>query len=488
MTDELTARVRAYILQHALIAAGDTVIVAVSGGADSLCLLSLLHVLAPELGCRLHVAHLDHALRTGSGADAAFVAARAAELGLTCAVERRDVRALARTRRLSLETAARAARYEFLREVARTTGAAVIATGHTRDDQAETLLLHLARGSGLHGLAGMAPRRDGVIRPLLEVSRAETEAYCAALGLEPRDDESNRSATYRRNRVRHEALPCLEAIQPAASANIARAARLLSADLALVERLAQSALNRAIITRDRGRVTLSAARWAEAESELRPHLLRLLLESLLGHADGFTERHYAAMTAVLEPAVSGSLPRLSGQAQGARGRRSSPACSDKGPSSLSLPHGLVLARHGDAVTLGPPIAPPAALGEYVLAVPGVARTAAGTMRAEYTDAPCEWSSVPAHVAYLNGAAAGGSLTVRGWRPGDRVRPLGLVGTRKVQDVFVDRKAPRALRHTIPIVVGARGIAWVTGLCVGEPYRATPGRAAVRLIWEPAAPS
>ena len=457
MTHDLRTRVHAYILQHTLIARGDTVVVAVSGGADSLCLLSLLHMLAPALGCRLHVAHLDHALRDDSARDAAFVAAHADALGLPCAVERRDVRALARERRLSLEAAARAARYEFLRAVAAREGAACIATGHTRDDQAETLLLHLARGSGLAGLAGMAPRRAGLIRPLLEVSHAETLACCAALGLAPREDESNRSPAYRRNRLRHEALPLLESIQPAASANIARAARLLAADLALIERLAAQALQRAIVESDGARVTLSMPGWAASEPEVRPHMLRLLLSDLLGSSDGFDEHAYERMARALAPGA--------------------PA------TTLSLPKRLTLERHGARAVLGPVAASLTPLGCYALSLPGAVETEAGNVRAEWVTAPREWATVPAHVAYMNPAACGATLTVRAWRAGDHLRPLGLSGTRKVQDVFVDHKVPRATRARIPIVEGARGIAWVAGLCVSDEYRVEPEAPALRLTWE-----
>jgi tRNA(Ile)-lysidine synthase len=462
VVNEVNARVRAYVLRHALIAAGNTVVVAVSGGADSLCLLHVLQTLAPDLGCNLHVAHLDHALRPTSEADAAFVAAHAAELGMSYTVERRDVGALARAQRVSLETAARRARYDFLQGVAAATGAAGIATGHTRNDQAETLLLHLARGSGLGGLAGIPPRRDAIIRPLLEVSHAQTVAYCAALGLAPREDESNLSPTHRRNRIRLEILPRLEAIQPAASANIARAARLLAADLDLIERLARPALAHAVTRHDASQVTLSATRLLEAEPELRPHMLRLLLADLLGHAEGFGERDYVR---ILDAIASGE------------------------PSvSLTLPKRLMLERRGDDVMIGRPMTPPRpVLGDHVLPVPGAVHTEVGLLCAELTTAPDDWAGVPPSVAYLDRAATGPTLTVRAWRPGDRVRPLGLGGTRKVQDVFVDRKVPRALRGRIPIVEGPRGIAWIAGLCVSEEYRAEQGAAAVRLTWRPVEP-
>ena len=459
--DDIVSRTHDYILRHALFAAGDAVVVAVSGGADSLCLLYILHDVSPTLGLRLHVAHLDHALRPGSADDAAFAAAQARLLGLPYTVERVDVGALARRERLSIETAAREARYEFLRAVATRTGAGVIATGHTRDDQAETVLMHVARGSGLNGLSGMAPRRDDIARPLLEISHAEALAYCAARGLTPREDESNRSRLYRRNRVRHEALPALDKIYPNAGANIARAARLLAGDLALIERLARRALDTAVVDINATRATLSAARWGEAEPELRPHMARLLLRRLPGSAAGFDERAYHSIEE---------------------------SCAPGAPdTTLALPRGLTLTRRGDVVILGrvERTSEPAALRDTVLPVPGSIDTEAGLLRADLVMAPRDWTAIPANVAYLDPIAVGPALIVRAWRAGDRVRPLGMAGTRKAQDLFGDRKVPRAARRRVPIVEGARGIAWIAGLCTSEDYRVEQGAEAVRVTWEPA---
>ena len=463
MTDfaeDILSRVHDYILRHAIVAAGDAVVVAISGGADSLCLLYVLHDVSPALRLRLHVAHLDHALRPGSDGDAAFVAAQARLLHLPYTVERIDVAGLARRERLSIETAARAARYQFLRAVAARAGTRVIATGHTRDDQAETILMHLARGSGLNGLAGMTPRRDDIARPLLELGHAEALAYCAARGLAPREDESNQSPLYRRNRVRHDVLPALDALYPNAGANIARAARLLAGDLVLIERLARRALDAAIVDIDVTQATLSAARWGEAEPELRPHMARLLLRRLLGSAAGFDEHAYH----VIEKAWAPRAP----------------------DTTLMLPKGFMLTRHGDVVTLGRVKLKPAltALRDAMLSVPGAVDTDAGRLRADRVAAPRDWTTIPANVTYLDPIAAGAALIVRAWRAGDRVRPLGMVGTRKAQDLFVDRKIPRALRRRVPIVEGARGIAWIAGLCTSEDYRVEQGVEAVRVTWEP----
>ena len=221
--------------QH-MLEAGESVVVAVSGGPDSLCLLHVLMGLRAELGIELHVAHLNHGLRGDeAAADAEYVRGLAAEWGVAATVETADVPAYRRTRRLSLEEAARQVRYAFLTRVAAAVGAHTVATGHTADDQVETILMHWLRGAGLTGLRGMQPVQEWpgglrVIRPLLEVSRGDVEAYCVANGLRPRRDRSNNDERIWRNRVRRQLLPLLEQLSPGVRASILRTAHILADD------------------------------------------------------------------------------------------------------------------------------------------------------------------------------------------------------------------------------------------------------------------
>jgi tRNA(Ile)-lysidine synthase len=187
-------------------------------------------------------------------------------------------------------------------------------------------------------------------------------------------------------------------------------------------------------------------------------MLRLLLEHLRGSASGFEEQHIAALLDALD--------------------------ASRPPVELTLPHGLALTRRGGEAVLGAPAAPLPPLATYHLPIPGVVVTEVGTISAEEAVAPADWSAVPAHVAYLAPAATGLALLVRAWRSGDRLQPLGLAGTRKLQDVFTDAKIPRVERHRVPVVEGPRGIAWVGGLCTAAPYRAAPGEGAVRVTWGP----
>jgi len=250
----LLDQVRRAIARHDLIDRGSTVVVGVSGGADSVGLLHALIALAPEYDLRLHVAHLDHQLRGAAArADADFVRELARRWNLPHTIESRDVRTFARDQHLSLEEAARQVRYTFLIEAALAQGSQTIAVAHHADDQAESVLMHFLRGSGLAGLRGMRPktrladfgfqtvdvkRRSAdlqLIRPLLDVPRAAIEAYCAQHNLSFRIDATNADTTYFRNRLRHELLPLLATYNPAIKAILRRTAEVVQGDYELLE-------------------------------------------------------------------------------------------------------------------------------------------------------------------------------------------------------------------------------------------------------------
>ena len=226
--------------------AGETLVVALSGGADSVALTDVLTTLSRRIGFRLVAAHLDHGLRPDSAEDAAFCARLCRELGLELRLGHADVRARSRRDHLSLEDAARRERYAFLRTVQKEEGAVAIAVAHTRDDQAETLLLRLLRGSGATGLSAMRQRRDDVIRPLLGVSRQAVRRHLATRRLGFREDPTNADPAYLRNRVRHELLPLLEArFNPRIRETLAQTASLLADEAALLGELADAVWQRA---------------------------------------------------------------------------------------------------------------------------------------------------------------------------------------------------------------------------------------------------
>ena len=509
----VAAEVACAAVEGELWAPGETLVVAVSGGADSLCLLgALLDLRERGMACApgdLVVATLDHGLRGGTGADdARWVVALATSLGLRTVTGQVDARSLARERRLSLEDAARRLRYRFLRQAARDTGARRICVAHTQDDQAETVLLHLLRGSGLAGLTGMRPLHGDVVRPLLTITRAQTEAYCAARGWEPREDETNRDERYLRNRVRLRLLPAMEAYNPQLRRALARMAATLADDEALLTSATNEAWAEVVVGESPGTVALELAALNERPRALRRRLIRQAVERLrprlsanddLGYAPPTLEtRHISLIERLAATGATGAMLTLPG---GLRATRSYTEL--RLSRSTRRPHfsKLTETAGGEAARVWP-LTPPgmveaAELGWRVRAVvietpPGLEGDAlpeppqlppmsqAGTAAAVHRG---EWR------VYADAAVADERLTVRAWRPGDRFRPLGMTHTKKLQDVFADAKVPRELRRRLPLVCAGEGaderIVWVAGVRISDEFKLTgETRRALALQAEP----
>ena len=324
------ATVRRYIERHAMLKEARGVVVAVSGGADSIALLDMLVRLAPAPF--LHVAHLNHQLRGAeSDEDAEFVRRLAKRLSLPATIECADVRAAAERSRRGLEETAREIRYHFLLRVARATGADRVATGHTMSDQAETFLMRLARGAGSRGLAAMRPvsalpacdASPSLIRPLLAITRDEVEAYCTERGLDYRTDATNVAGDFTRNRVRRDVLPALRAINPQVVESIARAAEHLAADEDALDVLANSLLDAARVeppgeAHYLSRHVIAAYRIAALREQPVGLQRRMLIEAIrrartfagAGARGEVTRKHIAAVQSLLDQAASGKRVRL----------------------------------------------------------------------------------------------------------------------------------------------------------------------------------
>ncbi len=293
--------IAAYIDRHSLLPSGGKVIVAVSGGADSLCLLHLLHQLCGPgkryAHVQLHAAHLNHQLRgEASARDAAAVASIVESWGLPLTIGKIDVPALAKAEHRSLEDAARIARYRFLREVAQ---GQPIAVAHHADDQVETLLLHWLRGSGLSGMVGMLPRQQDIIRPLLEVSHAQTTAYCQEHDIVPVEDLSNADAAFLRNRIRHQLLPLMESINPGFRDTLLRNAGVLRTDLDYIETQVDACWPQVVTKEQDGAITLNAQALIELPLALQRHLLRRVAARLCQGQSPLEIRHYALIEDLL---------------------------------------------------------------------------------------------------------------------------------------------------------------------------------------------
>jgi tRNA(Ile)-lysidine synthase len=314
-----------------LIAPGDTVLAAVSGGGDSVALLHLLSRFARTGRQPITVAHLDHALRRGSAADRRFVERLARDLGHPCVAERRDV-AGSRRRSESPEEAARRVRRAFLLETAQRSGCTRIATGHTLDDQAETILMRLARGAGATALTGMAESGPGpFVRPLLGLERADLRDYLDRHGLAHRDDPSNRDLRFDRNRVRRLVVPVFaSALNPRAARHVVRAARRIREDAEYLDALADSKLRDCTRRSARGRLVIDAAPLASLTPVLGRRVARLALLEAGADPRRVGSRHVEALLDL---------------AHGGRGRA---ADLPGGLTALRRGPRLVLERRGDA--------------------------------------------------------------------------------------------------------------------------------------------
>ena len=456
--DELELRVLEYLRRHQMLAGVHKLVVAVSGGADSVCLLHALFGLRERLGVELHVAHLDHQLRgTESAADAACVARLAKRLGLPATIESADVRSYQRHHRLTVEEAAREVRYRFLSEAARLAGAGAVAVGHTQDDNVETVLLHIVRGTGTRGLRGLRPsnelhfddRQLMVVRPLLGISRADTAAYCQALGLAPRMDASNLSLSPLRNRVRLKALPLLRTLNPNVDAALLRLAATAADELDLLDWEASKAWDEVVDLRE-GTLQFKKDRFRGLTVALQRHLLRAAFERLLGELRDIETRHIEEIMAALD--------RPAGR-------------------SIDLPGSLVFAIDYDRYLLGTDPATlcpyPPLEGDFSLRIPGETTTGGWRIVASVGPRPRRVTPGDEWRAYLDFDEVGDSLTVRAVRPGDRFEPLGLGETKKAAAFMVDAHIPRAWRRRVPIVVSSKHIVWLAGWRIDERSKVTP---------------
>ena len=442
---------------------GATLVVAASGGPDSTALLRCLHTMRSEQRLTLHVAHLNHDFR-GAEADhdAAFVQRLADSLGLPCSIDKQDPIGYQRERDVSsFEQAAREMRYAFLSAVASSVGAAAIALGHTADDQAETVLLHLLRGSGLHGLRGMEevaewpwpePRPGPLLfRPLLGVTKADSAAYCRELGQTYREDSGNYLWRFTRNKVRIDLMPKLaREYNPRVREALTRLSRAAAEDADYIE----AELSRhwpGVASEGSNYVSLSIPALSALHPALQRRALRRAYAGIAGDARGLGGVHLDAMLSLL-------------------GRR-------RDGLAIDLPRGVRARREGDAYILASPagsLRPLRFAGEHIIVLPQAPgeslETAAGDWRVSLRVAgpgppvpsPCTDTAPPQFAALLNRHALGEVATVRTRRPGDRFQPSGMTGTKKLQDFFTDAKVPREQRDNVPLLVCERGIAWVAG--------------------------
>jgi tRNA(Ile)-lysidine synthase len=457
----LEQRVIQFIQNHNLVSAGKTLLVAVSGGADSVCLLHTLVKQQAELGIKLHVAHLNHKLRGDeSEEDAWYVANLAHNLGIPITMDTRDVNAYRTQKRCSLEEAAREVRYSFLAYLANSVGASCVAVGHTRDDQVETILMHLLRGTGIAGLRGLQPQSVlltgedksplTIVRPLLEISRRETVDYCRRFKLEPHSDSSNTSPDFLRNRVRLELLPVLKNYNPQIDAVLLRLAAIAADETSYIEEQASGLWNK-VATTENGAVYLDRKIMLNLPLPLQRQLFRMAVDKLLGNLKDIESDHFEAMVDFL----------------------SKPA-----GKSLCLPHDLRLSTEYGRLVLnlaGVSLCPfPPLQNEVNINVPGETILPGWKVRTDIIQrrGVSNSNNRNGFTACLDLDKTGTRLLVRQQKRGDRFQPLGMSQLKKLQDFTVDNKIPRAWRSRVPLLCSPAHILWVVGWRIDDRVKAT----------------
>ena len=490
---ELEARVIDFVQRHSLISPDEIVVIGVSGGADSVCLLHILAKWQKELGIKIHVAHLNHQLRgVESEADAKYVSNLAASLDTPITIDRQDVAAYRAEKKCSIEEAAREIRYGFLAKVARKVGANRIAIGHTRDDQVETILMHILRGTGITGLCGLAPcspmayDRQGVlatsqkrsnllvIRPLLDITREETMRYCQEHQLEPRIDSSNLSLSFYRNRLRLQLLPLLRQYNPSVEQALLRLADIAKEDNAFIEQQA-SELWDGVARQENTAIHFNKGQTANLPIALQRQLLRAAVARLAGDIRDIEANHIEAVRSLLNKPV---------------GKR------------ISLPHGLICYGEYDELVIAstleqsqlPPSCPfPPLQGEFPLKVPGDTVLSGWEVRASVVSDkaaflslrevlnPGEGTCQSKLLAAFDLHKIGPVLFVRHRQPGDRFQPLGMNVPKKLHEFMVDAKIPLSCRGHVPIVCSPQQIIWVVGWRIDDRVKVTKATKEILLL-------
>ncbi|MFC1931242.1 tRNA lysidine(34) synthetase TilS [Chloroflexota bacterium] len=455
--EKITEKVFNFIQEQQLLSGQQKLVVAVSGGPDSVCLLHVLVKLRGKLGISLHVAHLDHQLRgADSEADAQYVIDLSRELEIPVIIENRDVKAYQVRHHLSLEEAAREVRYTFLAQTAQSVGTDQVAAGHTVNDHIETILMHLIRGTGTRGLRGLQPsslwqsagRSLTIIRPLLPVSREETDNYCRYHQLTPRLDASNLSLSPLRNRIRQQLIPLLQSYNPGVAEALLRTARIAADDLALLDEEVTQAWSE-IAREQKNTIILDKAKFLELPPSLKRYLLRTSIEKLLGNLKDIETRH-----------IEGILSSL-GKPAGKR---------------ISLPEGLTFSIEYDKYLLG---TDPAALSPFPvleaeppLKIPGKTQLSGWQVEATLIDREQMKENDNGFTAYFDLDKTGSKLSLRHRRPGDRFQPLGMSQPKKLNEFMIDSKIPLAWRPQIPLVCSKSNIVWVVGWRIDERVKVT----------------
>ncbi|MDI3547992.1 MAG: tRNA(Ile)-lysidine synthase [Halanaerobiales bacterium] len=445
-----------YIDEKNLVKSGDSILLGVSGGPDSLAMLDLFSRIKNKLKLKLVVFHLNHKFRREAGQEATFVSRTAERYQLKAIIEEYDVPGYIEEKGLSPEEAAREIRFQLLFKWAGKLKINKIALAHNRDDLVETIFLNLVRGTGLKGLTGIDPLTEinnlEIIHPLLDISRKDIEKYCHIRGLQPRYDPTNEETLYTRNKIRHKVIPYLEKeINPGLKEVIARMAEIIREEDCFLRELAKRNLEEVLIEKRGNKIVLSLSGLKEIPRVIRRRIFRMVISTLKGDHVDLYSYHYQAIDDLILTGSTGKMIDLKDNLKVKR-----------------LYDQLIFDQNG--FTEG------YAEFNFKLTVPGEVNLPGDrVLKAETSPYFTGWRklALKPEICLCDADKVKPPLTVRNRRPGDRFTPLGMKGVKKLKDFFIDEKIPERERNRIPLVLDSTGkIIWIAGLRIDDRFKVT----------------
>lgn len=439
------------IKKHKMITAGDRIIAGVSGGPDSLCLIYALNKLKAKLKIELFAVHINHSIRGKSAdMDQQFVEDFCRKLGIQVYSEKILVKQIAGDRKISVEEAGRIARYDCFEKYAKELNANKIAVGHNMNDNSETVLLNLVRGTGIEGLKGIEPVRGMIIRPLIEISRAEIELYCKEEGLNPRIDETNTDSAYTRNRIRNGLIPYIkENFNPNIIEAINRTAEIIYDENLFVSEVSEAYYSECLQDSDQNSIKINLEKFNMLHSAVRKRIIRMAVERLNGSTRAVEKIHIEQVMGLADNAKTGTVCRLNGGIEVIIEYKNLIFIKGKAKKRVDFCYDISIPGKVEIPQVN------ACLNIKVIDVKNFKPEAKSS-----------------NVCLIDKKTVGESLQIRNRRNGDRINPEGMKGTKKLKDYFIDEKIPREQREVIPVVADGQEIIWIIGKRYSEKHRIT----------------
>lgn len=431
------------ISDYGLLKRGDSVLVALSGGPDSVALLHLLDRIKVEFRLKLAAAHLDHAIRRSSASDRQFCRDLCRELRVRFYSRKVDIGRLAKKKKANVEETGRKARYDYFNSLCAKYGYKRIATGHTMDDNAETVLFNLIRGSGLRGLTGIAPGRGKIIRPLIDIRKSDIINWLKENKIKYRTDTTNRSLKYSRNRIRNRIIPEIENINPDIVKSLSRFSKNISEEFELIEKAGVLVYEKALVESGKSKIVLNLRKLRGYDASL---VKRVVVEAF-----------YRLSGARKSPSFE-LLSRINETISGKSGNKS------------PLGNGIWLEKSQNLVSMLK--TPGQKAVKTTLAIPGITILKGCDVKlksAILQKAKIRSLKTKPSVALLDNSKVINPVA-RFWKRGDRIRPFGMKGSRLLSDLFTDKKVPSFERRNVPLVISNGKIAWVAGIIISEEFK------------------